>query len=105
MTDQEIITEARSWMRPPTPWKHGIALKGFGADCIQFIVAMVKGFGWLPAGYETKKYNQDYALHNDLSVLKRDIAEFCVEVQVDALKVGDILLFVYGRCANHAGLY
>ena len=105
VTDQEIIAEVRSWIGGA--WIHGQALKGpkpdGGADCIQFIIKVAKTFGWVPVSYKPAPYNRDYALHNDVSLIKQEISKFCDEVV--NLKVGDVMLYISGRCASHAGIY
>lgn len=102
MNEQEIINEAKSWKN--TKWMHGVALKGYGVDCVQFIVALAKTFGWLPEGYKTLKYNRDFALHNSDSILLEEIENYCVKVE-DDFRIGDILIFNFGKCGNHAGIY
>lgn len=102
--EKKIISEARSWINPPTKWMHGVALKGYRTDCVQFIISLAKEFGWIPQDYKTFPYNQDYALHNDTSLIKQEIMKFCDEV-TDGMKVGDIVLFKFGKCASHAGIY
>ncbi len=102
--DKEIIAEARSWIG--TKWMHGQCVKGYRTDCIRFIVEMGKKFGWVPEGYEPPQYRQDWALHNNESVMIRELKKFCE--QVDNLRlaeIGDILVFKTGRCAAHAGIF
>jgi len=101
MTDREIISNAREWVG--TKWMHGACIKGYRVDCIQFIVAIAKQNGWLPLDYKTKPYNQDYALHNSASLIKKEIGEYCYKV--DTPQIGDVLLFTFGKCASHAGVY
>lgn len=105
MTQEQIMKEVNSWLKPFTPWKHGIALKGYGADCLQFVVALAKSFGWLPKDFKTTKYAADYALHNDISILKQGLADYCTEIKIEDIQAGDVLIYTYGRCANHAGMY
>lgn len=101
--EKQIIEEARSWIG--TKWIHGQALKGVGTDCIQMIISIAKTFGWIPQNYTVAPYNQDYALHNETSQIKAGIVEFCYEVTDGKYKVGDIMLFAFGKCASHAGIY
>lgn len=103
MDDAAIIKEARSWIG--TRWMHGVALKGYGVDCGQFIVALAKAFGWIPEDHRTQVYNRDYALHNSRSFMREEVARIAGEVPKEEVRVGDILLFTHGRCASHAGIY
>lgn len=115
ITDRDLIKEEiLSWLG--TPWKHGIALKGFGADCIQFVVAVAKTLEWLPGDFKTIKYKRDWALHNSYSVLEEELAKVAKQINIDGdaidwnnldsiLKTGDVLTFVFGKCASHSGIY
>lgn len=103
ITDEQIIQEIKSWIG--TPWAHGVALKGYKADCLQFIVEVYKNLNFLPHNFKTIKYNKDWALHNSESKLLEIIKNYGYKVAVDKLQVADVLLFNFGRCAHHAGLY
>jgi NlpC/P60 family putative phage cell wall peptidase len=103
-SDAEIIAEARSWIG--TRWMHGTALKGVATDCIGFIASLAITFGWIPQNYKMPKYKQDWALHNSESIMMAEIAKFGREIPLGSpLEIGDVLLFKYGRCASHAGIY
>ena len=102
ITDEEIITEAESWLG--TKWIHGQQLKGVGSDCVGFIISMAKQFDWVPKDYKSPVYNRDWALHNENSILLNEAKKFGPEVH-PPFKVGDFLIFTYGRCASHIGIY
>ena len=101
-TDKQIIDVLNSWKG--TKWIHGQSLKGVGTDCIQFVISAAKELEWLPSDYQSIKYNKDWALHNEISVLEQEIAKFAIKVS-SPFQVGDVLLFIYGKCASHAGFY
>jgi cell wall-associated NlpC family hydrolase len=104
ITDHDIIMEAKSWVG--TPWKHGVARKGWGTDCGQFIVAMCQTFGWVAPDFKTLPYHQDYALHNNRSLMREALLRSgAVEIaDKTAIQVGDILLFQNGQCEAHTGI-
>jgi len=102
MNDDRIVKEIESWIG--TPWIHGQALKGVGTDCVRFIISVAKESEWIPKDYIPPMYNQDWALHNEISILEQEIQKFAFRVE-PPFEVGDILLFVYGKCASHAGIY
>ncbi len=101
--NEEIIKECKSWKG--TKFGHGVALKGYMADCIQFGVAVYRNLGMLPSNFKTQKYNRDWALHNSESVLVATIQKYCHQIQFDDIRVGDILLFKFGKCASHTAIY
>lgn len=101
MDKSEVIQEVRSWIG--TPWKHGVALKGFGTDCVQFLLTIAKTAGWVPGDYRIQKYTQDWMLHNNESLLIPELEKYASIV--NSMEVCDILAFKYGRCASHVGIY
>lgn len=102
-TDKEIIAELKSWIG--TKWKHGVALKGFGTDCVQFIVKIGKQFEWIPKSYEPPKYHKDWALHNSKSILLSELSKFACQLENKQYQVGDVFVFTYGKTQTHAGIY
>jgi NlpC/P60 family putative phage cell wall peptidase len=103
MTREDIVIEARSWIG--TRWMHGQAVKGRGADCVQWIAALGRQIGLIPDDYVTIRYTRDWALHNDTSVLIGEMSHFCVPISLLEIEPGDILVFKQGRCASHAAVY
>ena len=95
------LTVVRSWLG--TPWKHGVALKGWGVDCAQFIIEVYKELGWLDADHKVQPYSRDYALHNAKSIMVEEAARFCREVEEP--QVGDLLMFKEGLCESHIGIF
>ena len=102
VTEDEIIRQAESWVG--TPWIHGQALKRVGTDCVGLVIQTGKELGWVPQNYKPPGYNQDWALHNEVSVLEKEVAKFASKAS-EPFAVGDVILFVYGKCASHAGFY
>jgi NlpC/P60 family putative phage cell wall peptidase len=103
MDSAAMIAEAKSWTG--TPWVHGVALKGVGTDCVQFIIALGRRSGWIPEGYRPPVYSRDWSLHNEHSLLLEELARFARPVEREKSAPGDVLAFRQGRCAGHAGLY
>lgn len=85
---------------------HGQAVEGVGADCVHFPVALLKSVGKLPEGFKQIRYNQDWALHNDKSILIEQLEKYCTRIDnLDDLQPGDLLAYKYGKCASHLGVY
>lgn len=101
--EQAIIAEARSWVG--SRWIHGQSVKGVGADCIQFIASVARNLGWIPNSYKTMKYARDWAMHNDRSILIEELSKVAEQVDINGIKIGDVLIFNTGKCAGHAGFY
>ena len=105
ITDADIILEARSWVG--TPWKHGVARKGWGTDCGQFLIEMFKTFGWVRPDFKVMPYNVDYSLHNTKSLMREELERLGAQELADKadVQVGDVLLFLNGKCEAHTGLF
>ena len=103
MNDQELIEEAKSWQG--TPWKHGIAIKGYGADCVQWLVTLGKDAGLISPDYKTIKYHQDWAMHNSHSVLEEELKKIAYQIKKEEMQLCDIIVVRYGKCGSHAALY
>lgn len=101
MVNEDFVREAETWLG--TKWRHGQALKGDSTDCVQWIGLLGKKFNWIPENYRFPKYSKDWALHNSKSVLRETIVLFCDEVK--EMKIGDILLFKFGKTGSHAGIF
>ena len=101
--EKKFVEECRSWLG--MKWIHGQCLKGYGVDCIQFIAAISKFMGWLDEKYEIPPYPRDWALHCAESKIEQEMGKYCRPVELSELKVGDILLYKFGRCNSHAAWY
>jgi len=101
--ENRLVKECLEWRG--TKWAHCCALKGYKADCIQFIIAVYQSLGLVDKSFKTQKYQQDWALHNSRSVLMEDIEKHCMRVRLTDIRIGDIITFDYGKCTSHAALY
>lgn len=109
--DELVISEALSW--EGTRYVHAQCVKGSGVDCVNIVIAVGKKFGWIPIDYKPPFYEKDWAIHNNRSVLKEEIAKFCDEVTIShepsamilELLTGDTVLMVSGQTASHAAIY
>lgn len=108
---ERVIAEARSWKG--TPYHLGSCIKGVGVDCAQFVAAVFKSAGIVPADeilgtYGHNWYSSAKKERYLLGVMRhaRKIAEGrAVRSMPDALP-GDIVLVKTGstRVFNHAGI-
>ncbi len=104
ITDKEQIeNEIDSWLGGR--WIHGQAVKGVGADCVQFVIAVAKNLGWLKGDYKSISYYRDYAIRNDKSFILEEIKKEAKEVTGTPYQTGDIVVINNGKCAGHMGFY
>lgn len=101
--EEKLIQECHEWKG--TKWAHCVALKGYKADCIQFIIVVFQNIGLIDKNFKTQKYQQDWALHNSHSVLMDEMTKHCLRVKLTDIRIGDVITFDYGKCTSHAALY
>lgn len=104
---KKIIEVLNSWKG--TKWMHGVALKGYRADCGQFVVAVAKELGWIPEDHKTQIYNRQRALHCSEDLISAEAERLPgvrrLALGAEAFQVGDILVFKTGRTNGHVGFY
>lgn len=96
-----IVAEALSWNG--TPWRHEQAVKGHGVDCAQFMRST-----YVNCGAEIKPiehYPSDWHLHRGEERFLNMVSEYCDEIDESELEPGDIMLWRWGRCYSHGGIY
>ena len=107
---QRIVDEAKSWIG--TPYRLGSCLKGVGVDCAQFVAAVYKAAGIMPAEDKVEIFTHDWFLHTVeerylLRVVK--YARKMMETQVyqtTQASPGNLVLTkaAASRVYNHAGI-
>lgn len=106
MEDSRIIEVLESWKG--TKWMHGVALKGYRADCGQFLLAVFKELGWLNQEHKVQTYNRQRALHDSCALISEEISRAPEMKRIDIqgpFKVGDVFIFKPGRGEGHVGMY
>lgn len=96
----KIVEEAKSWIG--TPYHSMARLKGIGVDCGQLLIGVYENVG-LIHNIDTGSYTQDWHLHRSEEMYLHWVEKYCEKV--DSLEIGDILLFKFGRCISHGGIY
>ena len=105
MTEQfqreRVVHEAMSWIG--TPYHHHGRVHGEGVDCAQLLIASYADAGVLPP-IDPGFYAYDWHLHRSEEVFAQWLEkQGGRRVQTPAL--GDVLLFKYGRCFSHGGIW
>jgi cell wall-associated NlpC family hydrolase len=107
MEDSRIIDVLRSWRG--TRWMHGVSLKGYRTDCLQFIVSACKELGWMKPEYQTPVYNRQRALHENCHLISEEFDKWPgmrrIMFPLEPYKVGDILVYRTGKGEGHVGMY
>lgn len=103
MTDgQKIATAALKWLG--TPHVNMAKVRGRGVDCGMLLIAATEDAGLIDKdSVAIKPYSNMWHLSHAEEWFKRYVTRYCDEVQT--LEVGDFLLYQYGRCVSHGGIY
>lgn len=103
MTDgQKIATAALKWLG--TPHVNMAKVRGRGVDCGMLLIAATEDAGLIDKdSVAIKPYSNMWHLSHAEEWFKRYVTRYCDEVQTQ--EVGDFLLYQYGRCVSHGGIY
>jgi cell wall-associated NlpC family hydrolase len=105
---ESVIRAAVSWLR--TPYHHRAAVKGAGADCAFFPVAVYKECGILPGAYEPPEYSSQWHLHRSEELYLAEIERFCSELRPEAEAAdvhpqpADFMVMQFGRTFSHGAI-
>jgi NlpC/P60 family putative phage cell wall peptidase len=106
----EIITEARSWLG--TPFHHQGRVKKAGCDCIGMVLGALHNAGAQSrmldeAGQPipfTEFDRTDYSIDPNSDRLKHTLDEHLIEIPLEELLAGDVLLFKVIHLPQHVGI-
>jgi NlpC/P60 family putative phage cell wall peptidase len=97
-----IVAEARTWLG--TPYHHRAALKGVGADCAMFPLAVYKAVGLVPEDVAVDDYPMDWAFHRNEERYLAMVERFGHEIGRDRLGPGDFVVWRFGRTFSHGAI-
>lgn len=103
MTQGERIAEAAMpWLG--TPHVNQARVRGRGVDCGMLLIAALEDSGTIqPNDIQIDPYSNEWHLHHSEEWFLSYVQQYCK--QVDTMRKGDFLMFQYGRCVSHAGIY
>jgi len=99
---QRIANKAREWVKLRVPYVHrGTTVRG--CDCTGFLIGVIQSLGYLQ-NYKLAMYSKDWNLHQGCEEqIIKEITKYADEVT--DLRIGDVLVFRFGRAKSHAGIY
>ena len=103
MTDGEKIAEAAlSWLG--TPHVNGAKSRGHGIDCGMLLLAATEDAGYIAKdAVKVAPYSNEWHLHHSDEWFLHYVQTYCREVKT--MEAGDFLLYQFGRCISHGGVY
>lgn len=97
-----IVAEAKTWLR--TPYHHLAAVKGAGADCAMFPLAVYQHIGFVPSDLVVDNYPIDWAFHRDEERYLEMVERFGREIDPERMGPGDFVVWRYGRTFSHGAI-
>jgi cell wall-associated NlpC family hydrolase len=105
----QMVAEAISWIG--TPYHQGAMVKGAGADCGSFLLAVLQTCG-LAEGQQVERWKSDWFCHTKqeryLARMMRNAAKICEAISYPSLNAlpGDLVLTrsSNSHVYNHAGI-
>lgn len=97
-----IADAALTWLG--TPHINGARAKGHGVDCGMLLIAALEGAGVVDQNaIDIAPYSNEWHLHHSEEWFLHYVQTYCYEV--DKMQPGDFLLYQFGRCISHGGVY
>lgn len=105
MTDGEKIVEAgRSWLG--TPHVNQARVKGIGVDCGMLLIGALEDSGLIDKGaIKIAPYSNEWHLHHSEEWFLSYVKKYCIPVTETDMAIGDFLMYQFGRCVSHGGIY
>lgn len=99
---KKIAAAALTWLG--TPHVNAARVRGKGIDCAKLCMAATEDAGLLPVDtIIAEGYSNEWHLHQSGEKMLEYFQKYCSPV--DTMQPGDFLLYQYGRCISHAGVY
>lgn len=105
MTDGEkIAAAAMPWLG--TPHVNQARVKGIGVDCGMLLIGAIEDAGLIEKGViEIAPYSNEWHLHHSEEWFLSYVKKYCVSVTEADMAIGDFLMYQFGRCVSHGGIY
>jgi len=99
---ERIVAEAKNWLG--VKYQHrGISKRG--CDCTGLIIGVLQSLSYMP-GYKLREYPKDWNLHAGAGdYIREEISKVADKVNDSSKQAGDILLFRFGKCIAHCGIF
>lgn len=99
-----IVKEAYTWLG--TPHVNQAKVKGKGVDCGMLLIACLENVGYIEKGaIKVAPYSNEWHLHHSEEWFLTVVEKYCDEIPMADIQPGDFLLYKYGRCVSHGGIY
>lgn len=99
---ERVAQAALGWLG--TPHQNNAKVKGIGVDCGMLLIAALEDADIIECDeIKIKPYSNAWHLHHSEEWFLRYVQNYCE--RVDTMQPGDFLLYQFGRCISHGGVY
>ena len=99
---KQVVDAAMAWLR--TPYHHQAQVKGGGADCAMFPLAVYQECGFIPEGYQAPAYSSQWHLHRSEELYIAEVEKLAVEKSPHEIQPADFVIFKFGRTFSHGAI-
>lgn len=105
MTDGEkIVAAAMPWLG--TSHVNQARVKGLGVDCGMLLIGALEDAGLIEKGsIEITPYSNEWHLHHSEEWFLTYVKKYCAPITEADMAIGDFLMYQFGRCVSHGGIY
>jgi len=101
---EKIAKEAIRFVEKNVPYQHR-STTDLGCDCTGLIIAVAKKLGYL-LNYKLRYYPPDWNLHSMAgNYVVDELSKVADEIPKNMARSGDVLVFFFGRCPAHVGIF
>ena len=101
---QQYATRAKEWARLGVPYRHR-GLTRRGCDCSGMLIGIGQELGKFKS-FKLRKYRGDWNMHSGAcDIITTELDKVADRVPNVQLGIGDILVFRFGNCDAHAGVF
>jgi cell wall-associated NlpC family hydrolase len=97
-----VVAEAKTWLR--TKYDHKQAVKGAGADCAMFPLAVYRACGLIPESFVPPDYSPQWHLHQSEEIYLQTVAPLMWELAYEKPLPADFVIFKFGRTFSHGAI-
>lgn len=101
---EKIAAAAMRWLG--TPHVNQARIKGIGVDCGMLLIGALEDAGMIAKDAITvAPYSNEWHLHHSEEWFLSYVRKYCEPVAEQDMSIGDFLMYQYGRCVSHGGIY
>lgn len=103
-TGERIAKAALPWLG--TPHVNQARVRGIGVDCGMLLIGALEDAGIVERdAIKIAPYSNEWHLHHSEEWFLSYVRQYCDRISEADMAAGDFLLYQFGRCVSHAGIY